>query len=102
VTYYSEPPRDSAVTDATTSTTAGPTGPVSPSVNDSDGVNMPSERSEDMPSFDEWKQKEQEKTKNSSGLDLSLSLLVLLLGTTVFRGMQNFEPSHGIFPFRMN
>jgi len=35
--------------------------------------------SEDMPSFDEWKQKEQEKNKNSSGLFYHSRLLHLCL-----------------------
>ena len=37
---------------------------VTQAVNESIDVKLPSE---DMPSFDEWKQKEQEKTKNSTG-----------------------------------
>ena len=61
-------------------------GSVTPSVNDSDGVKLPSE---DMPSFDEWKQKEQEKTKNSTGSSLSV-----LLHTAVM-----FHALLGLFAF---
>ena len=76
MTYYSELTDSSAVTDATSAAAAAGPVAVTASVNDSDGVHMPSERSEDMPSFDEWKQKEQEKTKNSSGFCLLLLSLI--------------------------